>query len=256
MKLPAGLTLAHFVEALGRGSVITAAKAKAVLPDLKTPPDGINPKALDKYWKEFVTKYSSVWGKYKKEPERQWACCVAIWVNYCLKRKIQPFDANATTVTQETKDKIEDRTENARVAQLNAIDSLLSKGARKGIVSKFLKETFGSIEEPKPGSYTITSKRVMVLEKGIEFDSKSFRDFMVKSNFQRKAGKYVRPVKTNTDVMVMFDPDLERPVVVMRNNVTLAYAEMLLGLPSAKSNREKVKAGLVKFWKSLIRDLT
>lgn len=256
MKLPAGVSFMDFIAALGRNSIITAAKAKAPVPSLKVPPEGINPKARDKYWKEFVTKYESVWGRYKKEPERQWACCVAIWVNYCLKRKVQPFDANAATVTQETKDRIEDRTENARVAQLNAIDSLRSKGARKGIVSKFLKETFASIEEPKPGSLVVTSKRVMVLEKGIEYDSKEFRAFMDKSNFQRKAGRYVRPVKTNTDVVIQFDLDLKRPVLLLRNTLTSAYAEMLLGIPSSKGNRDKVKAGLAKYWKSLIRDLT
>ena len=256
MKLPAGVIFTDFIAALGRVSVITAAKAKAPIPSLKVPPEGINPKAHDKYWEAFVTKYESVWGRYKKEPERQWACCVAIWVNYCLKRKVQPFDANASTVTQETKERIEDRTENARVSQLNAIDSLLSRGSRKGIVSKFLKETFASIDEPKPGSLVVTSKRIMVLEKGIEFDSKEFRAFMEKSNYQRKAGRYIRPVKTNTDVIVQFDTELNRPVLLLRNTLTAAYAEMLLGIPASKGNRDKVKTGLIKYWKSLIRDLT
>lgn len=254
MFLPEGTTLTEFIVALGAVH-LTAAKKDIILPSLKSPPNGANPKAVDKYWKEYVTKYDSIWKKYKGDAERQWACCVAIWVNYCLKRKIQPFDANASTVTQETQDKLVDRTASARSTQLNAVHSLISKGTKKGAISKVLKETFVSIEEPKPGEFVITTKRIVVLDKGLDFNSTPFRNFMDKCSFQRKAGKYIRPTKTNTDVILQMDEEVERPVLILRNKITQAYAEMLLGIKEKSTSREAVKKALTKYWKSLIRDV-
>lgn len=265
MLLPKGASFEAFIAAMttitaamltAADATLTAATDVIPSPSLKYPPNNINPKAQEKYWKEFVTKYKKTWEKYEGEIDRQWACCVAIWINYCVKRKMQPFDANAAQVTKETKDKLEDRAENARVAQLNAIDSLKTKGVRKGVISKFLKETFSAIEEKKPGEYTITSKRVMVLEKGIDWTSQEFKLFMDKSNFQRKAGRYIRPVKTNTDVIVQLDDETNKPVLIFKNMLTKPYVEMLLGLPSSKDNKAKLLTELTKYWKSMIRDLT
>ena len=250
MLLPVGYSFADFCTAL------LAAPDGTPAPSVKYPPNGINPKAQDKYWKEFVGKYKKVWGKYASDVERQWACCVAIWINYCVKRKVQPFDPNAAQVSKEAREKLEDRAENARVAQLNLLDALVSSGVRKGVVAKSLKETLHSVEERKPGEYTVLTQRVLVLEKGIEYNSQEFKLFMDKRNFQRKAGRYMRSVKTNTDVIVQMDDASRKPVVMFRNVLTKAYVEMLLGLSDSKSNKEAAKLGLTKFWKDMIRELT
>lgn len=257
MYLPKNIPFREFFAALvaAASTVVEAAtkKVKEPAPSIKNTPNNINPKAQEKYWKEFVQKYESVWSKYKKEVDRQWACCVAIWVNYCVKRKIQPFSTNANQVGQETKEKLEDRVEGARRAQIRALDVLQNKGVRRGIISKFLKETFRSIEEKKPGEFIITTQRAIRLDKTVEWDSREFRLFMNKSNFQRKMLKYVRTVKTNADLVVMMDEEIGRPVVIFRNILTKAYAEMLLNIPSSRDNKDTIKKGLTKYWKALIR---
>lgn len=258
MFLPKGASLNDFFRALASSAiqVVSAAakKAKAPPPSLKNPPNNVNPKAKEKYWKEFVKKYESVWKKYNKDVDKQWSCCVAIWVNYVIKRKMQPFDSNSNQVGQETREKLDTRVRSARNTQLKALEVLLSRGSRMGVVSKFLKETFRSIEEKKPGEFSILTQRVMKLEKGIEWDSKEFKAFMSKSNFQRKYGKYVRDVKTNASLVIMLDEETERPLVLLRNVLTKSYAEMLLNIPNERGNKEALKKGLVKFWKSMLRE--
>lgn len=254
MFLPLGYPINKFYEILANSAntISLTAADKVVLPGLKTPPNGINPAAQKKYWAEFVTKYSSTWQRYKNEPDRAWACCVAIWTNYCLKRKTQPFDASATQVNEDNRETLIRRTVSARKSQLKLAESLLTRGIQKGLISRFLKETFVSASENKPGVYTMLSRRIIKLEKGVDFDSQEFRDFMTKKSFKRRLGIYTRNTKTNTDVIVCIDQDLQQPVIVFKNVLTKAYAEIMLEIPPAKGNNEEVKNDLIKAWKYLI----
>lgn len=259
MILPKGTSLSDFCIRLAAFTkyLVEAAskKEKVPAPSLKTPPNNINPKAYEKYWKEFVKKYEAVWSKYKKDIDKQWACCVAIWVNYAVKRKIQPFDTTATQVSQDAKDKLEARVRGARESQLKVLDTLLSRGSRMGVIVKFLKETFLGVEEKKPGVFTIKTQRLVKFEKGIEWDSKDFKSFMAKSNFQRKYGRYVREVKTNTFLSFALDIESERPVVLCINILTKPHIEMILGMSSEKGNKDLLKKGISKYWKSMMREL-
>lgn len=256
MYLSADYPLHKFYQALQETArvVVTAAK-NILLPNAKTPPQGINPDAEKKYWKEFCEKYQDVWMRYKKEPERVWACCVAIWTNYCLKRRTQPFNATAATSSEETQDTLINRAVSAREAQVKLANSLLSKGVRKGVFSKFMKETFVSVKENKPGSFVMLSRMFVKLEKGVEYGDAAFKELMTACSFVRKRGAYIRNVRANTDVIVHLDPDTEKPAVVFKNTFAKAYGELMLQVTPDKDNTEKVKAELVKVWKHIIKEI-
>lgn len=256
MFLPLGFSLEKFFSILQAKASVIIQAAKVVLPGLKTPPKGINPDAEKKYWKEYVNKYSHVWEKYKNEPERAWACCVAIWTNYCLKRRIQPFNPAATMANEETRDTLINRILSAREAQIKLADTLLTRGVRKGIFSKYLKETLESVSENRPGVYTILTKRGIKLEKGVEFGDDAFKNLMALSSFQRKAGVYVRNVRANTDVIIRINPDTEKPELVFKNVITKAMAEIVLEMEPEKGNNDKVKSRLTLNWKYMMKQIT
>lgn len=256
MYLSAGYPLQSFYKTMHEvASVLVAAVKGVILPDLKAPPQGINPDAQKKYWKEFVNKYKDVWMRYRNEPERAWACCVAIWTNYCLKRRTQPFNAATATSSEETQETLLNRTLSAREAQVKLANSLLTRGVRKGVFAKFLKETFVSVKENKPGSFIFLSRMFVKLEKGVEYGDKAFKDLMTQCNFIRKKGAYIRNVRANTDVIVHLDPETEKPAVVFKNTFAKAYIDLMLQIPSDKENTEKVKSEMVKIWKKVIKQI-
>lgn len=242
---------------------ISAAKAKqvakavsTVLPSLKAPPKGINQEAQKRYWKEFVNKYKEVWDRYSEEPERAWACCVAIWTNYCLKRKVQPFNPSATQVNEDTREKLVERVISARKAQLALANSLLTRGVKKGLFSKFLKETFVSVNENKPGEYTILTRKYIKLEKGVEFNSAAFKDFLTKNSFRKRLSTYSRNVRANADVIIHLEPDTQKPAIYFKNVLTRSYAEIMLDVEHDKNNSDKIIPELIKAWKYVVRNVT
>jgi hypothetical protein len=253
MFLPEGTTADDFIVALASVkkyitrtewvAVKKAAKDALAYPTPKNPIKGINPLAYEKHWKEFCTKYSKVWRKY--EGEDAWACCVAIWRNYCLKRKIMPFDTTAQSLNKDTRKTLADRIKGARQAQLDRIETLLTKGIEKEVIKGALKESFVGIGNPKPGVFTATTRKKLKLVKGITFASSSFSQWLLKAGFTKARGKYTKNLRAGADIIVYMDEG--DPFIYLLTTITRPHLQYLLD--TQESDATKLTSQFAKYWK-------
>ena len=248
LTLPNGVGIRDLLSILT--TPLLSAAQRPVLPSLKHPPKGINPEALNTLWPAFVEKYEDTWER-SPTVEKKWACCVAIWINYCLKRKVQPFSVSpdTETVNADTQEKLDTRIKSARADQLNAVDSLADACALAGIFKKKYKEVFYSVEQGQ-GEFTILTKIKMTLN--VPFISKEFKGILRKKNFRKVDGGYRKLVKTNTSVFVWDSDKPNDAEIFLVNRVTQPYAENILN--QRGESVESLKLGLTRYWKRIIKE--
>lgn len=238
-------------------------KAKRIkYPSPSLPFNGINESAKNKYWAEFCKKYGKVWRKYDDE-ETVWACAVAIWRNYCLKRKVSPFSASDPALAADTREELNKRAEGARTSQIEFSKKLIGYGVKNGLWKRALVEVIDGAERIKPGIFKSFSVRKLMLEK--EVGDKEIAGFLVGKGFTFKksdTGNYplftqqtfVKNLKAGADVVVVKVDD--NWFLGFLNTYTAPHLKYLLNLPESKMKDDKaVSVGLLKFVKSLKKKL-
>jgi len=208
--------------------VLGAAKAIS-LPSPKTPPKNISSSAL-KIWPEFLKKYGKNIKSVGSDPIDQWKVAVAIFRNYCLKRSIPPFDAQASYLNQETQDYMRNRLYINRNKLFEKGTSTLSFLVKKGLVKKVIKETVSDINYNKNKSvYSISTKSVLVLPKQLNNKSKEVIQVLKNKGFDKKKDELIYSVGTHT-ITIVPDDKSDRLVLTNTLNFTPQHIKYILGI--------------------------
>lgn len=108
-------------------------------PSLSNYPTNISKVGLKDYWKGFCEKYSSKWKTFISIDE-SWACAIAIWRNYALKRDVPPFDASPSVYNEDLRNELMVRFRKARKESVSSLQAIFAVCKKAGLFTTLMKE--------------------------------------------------------------------------------------------------------------------
>lgn len=216
-------------------------------------PPNINPKALE-LWPEFIRKYGKVCKDAGTTLDKQWACALAIWRNYTIKRRVAPFDAKASYLNQDTQDYMLKRTEASRRDLSKMAIQVVKKLTKQGLVKRATKERVVGVD------YSVLKKRYNLtsgipLKLTTEYKSADFRSAIKTLGFTYRSGLFVRATDKGHDLFVIQGEGDDSAVLLMTQYFNEQQVKFILGIQDeALKNRDAIVRKLAVFLKTVVKD--
>lgn len=234
---------------------ISAAASKPTYdkpPSLKNYPPNINVGSLD-LWPEFFKKYGKTC-KAAGTLDKQWACCIAIWRNYTMKRRKSPFDSKASYLNQDTQDYMLKRMSSSRKEMNMLANRTLRVLKKNGFITKVLRERIVGVE------YSTLKKRFnlttgMTVRLTVPFKSSDFKAALKAAGYAAKLGTMVRSSDKGQDIVFAAGEKENSTTMMLTQYFNEQQVKFMIGASDEDlKNRDKIIRKLAVFLKNIVKE--